>query len=42
MTEVWEVQLHWDSWYEGAVKPSLPEGIEPPIATRELYDVVQP
>jgi hypothetical protein len=41
VTEVWEAQENWDSWYEGTVKPNLPEGIEPRIATRELYDVVQ-
>jgi len=42
VTEVWEAQENWDTWYEGAVKPNLPEGIEPRIATRELYNVVQP
>src|SRR5215210_3939381 len=42
VTEVWEAQENWDSWFEGTIKPNLPEGIEPRITTRELNDVVQP
>jgi hypothetical protein len=42
VTEVWEAQENWDSWYEGTIKPNLPEGIEPRIATRELNEVVLP
>ena len=42
VTEVWETQEAWDSWYEGTIKPNLPEGIEPRITTRELHSVVQP
>jgi hypothetical protein len=42
VTEVWEAQQNFDSWYEGTIKPNLPEGIEPRITTRELHDVVQP
>ena len=42
VTEVWEAQENWDSWFEGTIKPNLPEGIEPRIVTRELHSVVQP
>jgi hypothetical protein len=42
VTEVWEAQQNRDSWYEGTVKPNLPEGIEPQFTTRELHNVVQP
>ena len=42
VTEVWEAQENWDSWFEGTIKPNLPEGIEPRITTRELHNVVQP
>jgi len=42
VTEVWEAQQNWDSWYEGTIKPNLPEGITPRITTRELHSVVQP
>jgi hypothetical protein len=42
VTEVWDAQDNWDSWYEGTIKPNLPEGIEPQITTRELNDVIQP
>src|SRR3954451_9870133 len=40
--EVWEAQEHWDSWFEGTIKPNPPEGIMPRIVTRELHSVVQP
>ena len=42
VTEVWDAQENWDSWFEGTIKPNLPEGIEPRITTRELHSVVQP
>jgi hypothetical protein len=42
VTEVWESRENWDSWYEGTIKPNLPEGIEPQVTTRELNDVIQP
>ncbi len=42
VTEVWESQDNFNSWYESLVKPNLPEGIEPQISSRELNDVVQP
>ena len=42
VTEVWEAQENFDSWYEGTIKPNLPEGIQPRITTRELHNVVQP
>ena len=42
VTEIWETQENFDSFYESLVKPNLPEGIEPQITTRELYRVVQP
>lgn len=42
VTEVWEAQENFDSFYEELVKPNLPEGIEPRISTRELHHVVQP
>ena len=42
VTEVWEAQENWDSWFEGTIKPNLPDGIEPRITTRELHSVVLP
>ena len=42
VTEVWETQENFDSFYEELVKPNLPEGLEPRITTRELHRVVQP
>ena len=42
VTEVWEAQENWDSWFEGTIKPNLPPGIEPQISTSELHNVVQP
>ncbi len=42
VTEVWESQENWNSWYEGAIKPNLPKGMEPRITTRELHNVVRP
>jgi hypothetical protein len=42
VTEVWEAQENWDSWFEGTIKSNLPEGIEPRITTRELNNVVLP
>jgi len=42
VTEVWEAQENWDSWYEATIKPNLPEGMEPQITTRELHHVFQP
>ena len=42
MTEVWEAQENFDSFFEEMIKPNLPEGIEPQITTRELHSVVQP
>jgi hypothetical protein len=42
VTEVWEAQENWDSWFDGTIKPNLPEGIEPRVTTRELHSVVLP
>lgn len=42
VTEVWEAQENWDSWFEGTIKPNLPDGLEPRITTRELNNVMQP
>ena len=42
VTEVWEAEENWDSWYQGTIKPNLPDGIEPRVTTRELNNVVQP
>src|SRR3954451_15627130 len=39
VTEVWEAQENWDSWYDGPIKPNLPEGLEPPSTTRGLPGV---
>src|SRR4051812_5651405 len=42
VTEVWEAEENWDAWFEGTIKPNLPEGIEPRIETRELNHVLLP
>jgi len=37
-----EAQENWGSWYEGTIKPNLPEEIEPRITTRKLHYVMKP
>lgn len=42
VTEVWEAEKNWNSWYDGTIKPNLPEGMEPQITTREVHHIVRP
>jgi hypothetical protein len=39
VVEVWDSEELFTAWYEGSVKPNLPEGIEPQVTSRELHDM---
>jgi len=41
VTEVWESQADFEAWFEGTIKPAIPEGGPmPSISVDELNEVV--
>ena len=43
VTEVWESKADFEKWYEGTVKPALPEGgPQPSITVDQLNEVATP
>lgn len=40
--EVWESEADHEAWFEGTIKPNLPEGVVPDITIAPLANVVTP
>ncbi len=40
--EVWESEADHQAWFEGTIKPNLPEGMVPTITISALANVVTP